>query len=56
MSHFQLYYSIRDSRTLLKALGDDRKGGALLHNALADAVSQAEAVQSAVNRHKLVEL
>jgi len=50
------YYSIRDSRTLLKALGDDRKGGALLHNALADAVSQAGAVQSAVNRHKLVEL
>ena len=50
------YYSIRDSRTLLKALGDDRKGGTLLHNALADAVSQAEAVQSAVNRHKLVEL
>ena len=50
------YYAIRDSRTLLKALGDDRKGGALLHNALADAVSQAEAVQSAVNRHKLVEL
>ena len=50
------YYSIRDSRTLLKALGDDRKGGALLHNALADAVSQAEAVQSAVNRHKLMEL
>ena len=50
------YYAIRDSRTLLKALGDDRNGGALLHNALADAVSQAEAVQSAVNRHKLVEL
>ena len=50
------YYAIRDSRTLLKALGDDRKGGALLHNALADAVSQAGAVQSAVNRHKLVEL
>ena len=50
------YYSIRDSRTLLKALGDDRKGGALLHNALADAVSQAGAVQSAAKRHKLVEL
>lgn len=50
------YYAIRDSRTLLKALGDDRKSGALLHNALADAVSQAGAVQSAVNRHKLVEL
>ena len=50
------YYAIRDSRTLLKALGDDRKGGALLHNAMADAVSQAEAVQSAVKRYKLVEL
>ena len=50
------YYTIRDSRTLLKALGDDREGGALLHNALADCVSQAEAVQSAVKRYKLVEL
>ena len=50
------YYRIRDSRTLLKALGDDREGGALLHNALADAVSQAEAVQSAVRRYKLTEL
>jgi hypothetical protein len=50
------YYTIRDSRTLLKALGDDRKGGALLHNALADAVSQAGAVQGAAARHKLVEL
>ena len=50
------YYTIRDSRTLLKALGDDREGGALLHNALADAVSQAQAVQSAVKRYKLTEL
>jgi len=50
------YYTIRDSRTLLKALGDDRKGGALLHNALADCVSQAEAVQSAVRRYNLTEL
>ena len=50
------YYVIRDSRTLLKALGDDREGGALLHNALADAVSQAQAVQSAVKRYKLAEL
>jgi hypothetical protein len=50
------YYVIRDSRTLLKALGDDREGGALLHNALADAVSQAQAVQSAVKRYKLTEL
>jgi hypothetical protein len=51
-----LYYNIRDSRTLLKALGDSRQGGALLHNALADAVSQAQAVQDAVRRHKLTEL
>lgn len=51
-----LYYNIRDSRTLLKALGDSRKGGALLHNALADAVSQAEAVQDAVSRWELTEL
>ena len=50
------YYTIRDSRTLLKALGDDREGGTLLHNALADAVSQAQAVQSAVKRYKLTEL
>ena len=50
------YYTIRDSRTLLKALGDDRKGGVNLHNALADCVSQAEAVQSAVKRYKLTEL
>lgn len=51
-----LYYNIRDSRTLLKALGDSRQGGSLLHNALADAVSQAQAVQDAVRRHKLTEL
>jgi hypothetical protein len=50
------YYKIRDSRTLLKALGDDRQGGSLAHNALADAVSQAQAVQSAVKRYKLGEL
>ena len=50
------YYTIRDSRTLLKALGDDREGGVNLHNALADCVSQAEAVQSAVKRYKLTEL
>ena len=50
------YYAIRDSRTLLKALGDTRKGGAMLHNALADAVSQAEAIQDAVFRHELKEL
>ena len=50
------YYSIRDSRTLLKALGDTRRPGALLHNALADCVSQAEAIQDAVRRYNLTEL
>ena len=50
------YYLIRDSRTLLKALGDTRKGGALLHNALADCVSQAQAIQNAVSRYELKEL
>lgn len=50
------YYVIRDSRTLLKALGDTRRPGALLHNALADCVSQAEAIQDAVRRYNLSEL
>ena len=50
------YYAIRDSRTLLKALGDTRKPGAMLHNALADCVSQAQAIQSAVKRYNLTEL
>jgi len=50
------FYKVRDSRTLLKALGDDREPGELLHNALADCVSQAQAVQSAVKRYKLTEL
>ena len=50
------YYVIRDSRTLLKALGDTRRPGAMLHNALADCVSQALAIQSAVKRYNLTEL
>lgn len=50
------YYVIRDSRTLLKALGDTRSPGTLLHNALADCVSQAEAIQDAVRRYNLTEL
>ena len=50
------YYLIRDSRTLLKALGDTRKGGALLHNALADCVSQAQAIQHAVKKYNLPQL
>lgn len=49
-----LYYNIRDSRTLLKALGDDRVVGKVgLHNALEDCISQAQAVQSALRRYNL---
>lgn len=47
------YYLIRDSRTLLKALGDSRKQGPMLHNALADCVSQAQAIQDAVSHYEL---
>ena len=47
------YYTIRDSRTLLKALGDSRKQGPMLHNALADCVSQAQAIQTAVSKYEL---
>lgn len=47
------YYSIRDSRTLLKALGDSRVAGSMLHNALADCVSQAQAIQHAVSKYQL---
>jgi hypothetical protein len=50
------FYTIRDSRTLLKALGDSRQPGAMLHNALADCVSQAQAVQMAVKKYNLTEL
>lgn len=47
------YYTIRDSRTLLKALGDTRKAGTMLHNALADCVSQAQAIKQAVSKYDL---
>jgi exodeoxyribonuclease VIII len=50
------YYVIRDSRTLLKALGDTRSPGSLLHNALADSVSQAKAIQHAVSKFELTTL
>jgi len=40
------YWQIRDSRTLLSTLGDTREKNKVgLHNALEDAVSQAQAVQ-----------
>jgi hypothetical protein len=50
------YYLIRDSRTLLKALGDSRTQGPMLHNALADCVSQAQAIQAAVKNYELKSL
>lgn len=50
------YYTIRDSRTLLKALGDSRTQGPMLHNALADCVSQAQAIQTAVSKYELTTL
>ena len=50
------YYAVRDSRTLLKALGDTRSPGDMLHNALADCVSQAKAIQHAVSKYELTTL
>jgi len=48
------YYTIRDSRTLLKALGDNRQAGReAAHNALADCVYQAQAVRAAVSAYEL---
>ena len=48
------YYQIRDSRTILKALGDDRlPGREAAHNALADCYYQARAVQTAFSKHDL---
>ena len=51
------YYTIRDSRTLLKALGDTRIFDSnSLHNALADSINQVVAIQTAVAKYKLTEL
>jgi hypothetical protein len=48
------YWQIRDSRTLLSTFGDSRdKNSTNLHNALADCVSQAEAVAHIFNSHKI---
>ena len=48
------FWQIRDSRTLFGVHGDPREKGELLHNALADCVSQAEAVQKIYNKLHLV--
>ena len=46
------FWQIRDSRTLLSSLGDPRdKNKAGLHNALEDAVSQAQAVQQVFKQY-----
>lgn len=51
------FYVIRDCRTLLKALGDTRTtDSSVMHNALADCINQAQAVQRAIAKYKLVEL
>lgn len=51
------YYSIRDSRTLLKALGDNREPGRnQAHNALADCIYQVQAVQAAIKKYNLTSL
>lgn len=51
------YYNIRDSRTLLKALGDNRKAGReQAHDALADCIYQAEAVRAVVKQYNLTQL
>jgi hypothetical protein len=50
------FWQIRDSRTLLSTHGDPRdKNKAGLHNALEDAVSQAQAVQTVFNRCGITE-
>lgn len=51
------YYSIRDSRTLLKALGDNRaKGRNQAHNAVADCIYQIQSIHAAVVKYNLTEL
>lgn len=51
------FYLIRDSRTLLKALNSGKKAdNSQLHNALADCISQARAVQDVVFKYDLTEL
>ena len=51
------FWQISDSRTLFKTHGDPRvKGREGHHNALADCVSQAQAIQLAVKKYNLTEL
>jgi hypothetical protein len=47
------FWQISDCRTLFKVHGDPRKKTDLLHNALADCVSQAEAVQRVYHQLEL---
>lgn len=47
------YYDVRDSRTLLKALGDSRNAGAKAHNALEDCKEQIRAIKRVVAKYGL---
>lgn len=50
------YYNVRDSRTLLKALGDSRNAGTKAHNALEDCKEQIRAIKRVVAKYGLTEL
>ncbi len=48
------FWQVRDSRTLLSTLGDPRdKNATEAHNALADAISQAVAVQDVIKKYQI---
>lgn len=47
------YYNVRDSRTLLQALGDSRNAGAKAHNALEDCKEQIRAIKRVIAKHEL---
>lgn len=50
------YYNVRDSRTLLQALGDSRNAGAKAHNALEDCKEQIRAIKRVVSKFGLTTL
>jgi hypothetical protein len=50
------YYNVRDSRTLLQALGDSRNAGAKAHNALEDCKEQIRAIKRVVSKFNLTTL
>lgn len=50
------YYNVRDSRTLLQALGDTRNAGAKAHNALEDCKEQIRAIKRSVSKFGITTL